>query len=241
MARRAGRHRGGSAGAAAAAARRRCRRPARAVRGARSPRTGTAPRTHPKTPRNSAVRSSASRPVAVTTSSGSVWASAAATIDPRAGRADKFEFVGFVGHPRAQVGEVRGGQRQLDESRDRGLDMVGPRCGHDVPKSTFRGAVTGITVSSGARAPRILGPKSHAAAFRPAGVSTPPNFDAGSPDCFDQPGSQPHLFRPAGFHPADPTPGLTPPAFSASRPISTPGLPPRRNCTSRRPWCRYCA
>ena len=86
----------------------------------------------PNTPRSSAVRSSASRPVAVTTSSGPAWASAQAANSLRAGRADEGEIGGSVGGTAGDVLQEGVAQRQVDEARDRGLDTNGPRCGHDV-------------------------------------------------------------------------------------------------------------
>ena len=80
----------------------------------------------PKTPRNSAVRSSASRPVAVTTSSGPAWASALATNSRALGRADQREFGGSVGGTADDVLQRRIAQCQLNQPSDRGLDITVP-------------------------------------------------------------------------------------------------------------------
>ena len=55
---------------------------------------------------------------------------------PRAGGPDHRHLVGSALGPLDQIGECRGGQRQLDETRDRGLDRGVPRCGHDAPDSS---------------------------------------------------------------------------------------------------------
>ena len=87
----------------------------------------------PRTARSSAVRSSASRPVAVTTSSGPAWASAAATNSRALAGPDQRPLGGAV-RRRCSTRSAKVGARQgqFDEPRHRGLDMRVPRCGHDV-------------------------------------------------------------------------------------------------------------
>ena len=85
----------------------------------------------PNTPRSSAVRSSASRPVAVTTSNGPACASAEATNTRALAGPDEGEVDGPFGGAAGHLLQGGVAQRQFNDPRDRGLDMGGPRCGHD--------------------------------------------------------------------------------------------------------------
>ena len=87
----------------------------------------------PKTPRSSVVRSSASRPVAVTTSSGPACASALAANTRALAGPTRVRSLGLSAARRATSARRGIPQRQVNEPRDRGLNMGGPRCGHDVP------------------------------------------------------------------------------------------------------------
>ena len=77
-------------------------------------------------------------------------------------RADEGEIAGPVGGAAGDIGQRGIPQRQVNEPRDRGLNMGGPRCGHDVSilgtrRSACRSGQNGPTVTRRVAAGRPRG------------------------------------------------------------------------------------